>query len=328
LVWMFGMVPKRWAWISRAFSGAGADGAAIFAGALLAKGGSLDGRDGNMDVNPVQEWARDTSGIALCRAWCTGTGPRRVCIIAAGARIHGRYEHKARRILYPKACPSDDNFAFFEGLAKDFQHLAFEFGQLIQEKHAIVGEADFTGKGVVAATHQGYVANGVVGCPKRPAGQQAGVFFEEAGNRIDTGSFEGLFQGEGGQDSGQPLCNHSFAGARRPNHEEVMSAGGSHLHRPLEMKLTFHLPHIYGIILRRLLKKRPSIHEDRLEGLATREKVYGFFEVFRGINGNIFDDAGFAGVSRRHEDGTGLVFSGQDGDRKCPTNRHECTIEG
>jgi hypothetical protein len=44
------------------------------------------------------------------------------------------------------------------------------------------------------------------------------------------------------------------------------------------------------------LKERPSIHKDRLEGLAAREEFYGFFEILRGINGNIFDDTGFLGV--------------------------------
>jgi hypothetical protein len=192
------MVPKRWAWISRAFRTRARMVLLSSPVLVLAKGGSLHGRNGNMDVYPVQRWARDTSGIALYAPWCTGAGPRRVCIIAAGARVHRRYQHKARRILYAKACPSDDDFAFFEGLAKDFQDLAFEFGQLIQEKHAIVGEADFTGNGVVAATDQGYVADGVVGCPKRPAGQEAGVFFEEASDGVDTGGFQGLFQRRGG----------------------------------------------------------------------------------------------------------------------------------
>jgi hypothetical protein len=161
-----------------------------------------------------------------------------------------------------------------------------------------VGEADFAGHGVVATADEGHIADGVVGGPEGTTSEEARFFFEEASDGVYAGGFQGLFQGKGGQNSGEALGNHRFAGTRGANHEQVMPACGGHFHGALEMKLTLDLAHIYGVGIGSFLKESPSIHRDWLEGFSAREKFYGFFEILRGINGDVLDDTGFLGVGR------------------------------
>ena len=61
-------------------------------------------------------------------------------VVPAGARVHGGDEHEAGRVFYRKAGAGDGDHALFEGLAQHLQHRAFEFGQLIEEEHTVMGQ--------------------------------------------------------------------------------------------------------------------------------------------------------------------------------------------
>ena len=50
--------------------------------------------------------------------------------------------------------------------------------------------------------------------------------------RRDHADIQHLARIHGWQDGGQTLGQHRLACARRPYHEEMVSAGGGHLHRP------------------------------------------------------------------------------------------------
>src|ERR1039458_8213615 len=50
---------------------------------------------------------------------------------------------------------SDAACAVFEGLAEDFEHVAGEFGQFVEEEQAVVGERDFAGARGDPPAHQG-----------------------------------------------------------------------------------------------------------------------------------------------------------------------------
>ncbi len=56
-------------------------------------------------------------------------------------------------VLNAEAGTSEYNAMLFKRLTQHLQHLPFELRQLIQKKHAIVGEADFSGGRVSAASH-------------------------------------------------------------------------------------------------------------------------------------------------------------------------------
>jgi hypothetical protein len=47
-------------------------------------------------------------------------------------------------------------------LPQAFEHLAPELGQLVQEKHPVVGQGDFAGCQGITATHQSRMGRAVV----------------------------------------------------------------------------------------------------------------------------------------------------------------------
>jgi hypothetical protein len=57
---------------------------------------------------------------------------------------------------------ADGDGLVFHGLAHDFQHAWTELGQLIQEKHAAVSQADLARKGPISAADQRGVTDGMV----------------------------------------------------------------------------------------------------------------------------------------------------------------------
>ena len=65
---------------------------------------------------------------------------------------------------------------------------------------------------------------------ERPAvGERAA--FDLAGDRSDHGHFEELGGRERRQDRGQPRRQHRFAGAGRPDHQQIVTAGRGHFER-------------------------------------------------------------------------------------------------
>jgi hypothetical protein len=56
---------------------------------------------------------------------------------------------------------------------------------------------------------------------------------DHAGNRLHHGDFEQLRRRERRQDGWKPRRQHRFAGARRPDHEKIVAAGGGHFERAL-----------------------------------------------------------------------------------------------
>ena len=63
--------------------------------------------------------------------------------------------------------------AVFERLAQHFQRPPVEFRQLVEEQHAVVGEADLAGPWHAAAADQGRVGDGVMRRAERPVRHQA-----------------------------------------------------------------------------------------------------------------------------------------------------------
>ena len=67
--------------------------------------------------------------------------PPRVAPIAAGARIQRGDEHEIGRKRRAVKRPGDRHRAVFQRLAQHFERLAVELGQLVEEQHAVVGQA-------------------------------------------------------------------------------------------------------------------------------------------------------------------------------------------
>ena len=79
-----------------------------------------------------------------------------VAIVTAGARIHACHEHEAGGIFGAILCSRNSDYAVFQRLVHDFEHIAVELWQLIEKEHAVVSQANFARHGITAASHEGH----------------------------------------------------------------------------------------------------------------------------------------------------------------------------
>ena len=114
-----------------------------------------DGDDFYLQVDAVQQRAGDAVQVLLHLPVAAHAGLGGVVVVAARAGVHGGYEHEACGIFHVALHARDGDFAVFQRLAKHFQHVAAEFGQFVEEQHAVVSQADFAGLGIVASTGHG-----------------------------------------------------------------------------------------------------------------------------------------------------------------------------
>ncbi len=126
----------------------------------------------------------------------------------------------------------DRDFAGLQRLAQRVQRLRLEFRQFVEEQHAVMRERDFARPRVQAAADQRRHAGRMMRRAERPAvGQRAA--FDLAGDRSDHRHFEQFGRRQRRQNGRQPRGEHRFAGAGRPDHEQVMAAGRGDFERAL-----------------------------------------------------------------------------------------------
>ena len=143
----------------------------------------------------------------------------------------------------------DGDDAVFERLAEDFEDVAGELGQLVEEEQAVVGERDLAGARDHAAADEAGVGDGVVGRAEGAVRDQAAVGVEHAGDGVDLGGFERFFEAQRRQDGRQALGEHGFAGAGRADHEDVVAAGGGDFERALGDVLAADVFEVEGEVL-------------------------------------------------------------------------------
>ena len=130
-------------------------------------------------------------------------------------------------------------------LAEHFENVTRELWKLVEEEHAVVGEAGFTGtRHASAAADQAGVGDGMVRRAERALMQESRAGREGSRDAVDFGGFDGLFEGEGWQDAGEALGEHRFAGARRANHQNVVDSGGGNFEGALRHGLAAHVTEI------------------------------------------------------------------------------------
>ena len=144
--------------------------------------------------------------------------------------------------------------AVFERLAQDFEDVARELGELVEEEHAVVREADLAGARDHAAADEAGVGDGVVRRAEGALRDEALVRVEDAGDGVDLGGLERLFEAQRREDRGQALGEHRLAGAGRADHEDVVAAGGGDLERALGDVLAADVAEV-GEVLERLFEQ-------------------------------------------------------------------------
>ncbi len=126
----------------------------------------------------------------------------------------------------------DRDLAGLERLAQRIEHLRLELGKLVEKQHAMMRERDLARPRAQAAADQRRHAGRMMRAAERPpVGERAA--FELARDRGDHRDFEQLGRRQRRQDRRQPRRQHRLAGAGRPDHQQIVPAGGGDLERAL-----------------------------------------------------------------------------------------------
>jgi hypothetical protein len=167
---------------------------------------------------------------------------------------------KTRRIGDAVVGARDRDLAGLERLAQRVEHARIELGKLVEKQHAAVRERDLAGPRAQAAADQRRHARRMMRRAERsPVGERAAV--ELAGDRGDHRDLEQLGRRERWQDRGKARRQHRFAGAGRPDHQQVMPARGRDLERALGALLAADVLQVEGRLgARANLRLRPQQH--------------------------------------------------------------------
>ena len=202
-----------------------------------------------MNVDAVQQRAGDLGDVALDHRRGAHALARLVVEVAAGAGVHGRRQHEARRKTERHGGARDGDRVIFQRLAHDLEHVARKLRQLVEKQQAVVGQRNLAGTRHDAAADQARVGDGVVRRAEGPLRHQAGRGVQHAGDGVNLGGFQSLLEGQRRQDRGQPLGQHGLARAGRADHENVVAAGRGHFQRALGRLLAAHIAEIHGKVL-------------------------------------------------------------------------------
>ncbi len=82
-----------------------------------------------------------------------------------------------------------------------------------------------------------------MGIAERPLAAD-GAVGQFAGQRTHQGNLQRLARVQRRKQAGQALRQHRFARAGRPDHQQIVAAGGGDLQRALGALLAFHIPQI------------------------------------------------------------------------------------
>ena len=182
-----------------------------------------------------------------------------VAAVAAGARVHRRHEHEPRGIRHRRQAAADRHLAVLQRLAESLERGEPVLGELVQEEHAQVGEADLAGPRRASAADEPRRGDRVVRRPEGPPHHQRLARRQQAGHAVDAGDLDGLLARERRHDAGDPAREHGLAGARRTAHEHVVRAR----HGDLESALDQCLAHDVGEIGVAARRGRPAVRPGR-----------------------------------------------------------------
>src|SRR6188768_1747646 len=112
----------------------------------------LDWWNRNVDVQAVEQRARETRAVALTRRVRATTAQARMPEVAASAGVDRGDQQRAGWKTGSRSRPRDVHEAVLERLTQCLERRAAKLCQFIQEQHAVMGEADLARARDIAAT--------------------------------------------------------------------------------------------------------------------------------------------------------------------------------
>ena len=181
--------------------------------------GAAQGHD---EIEAVQQRGREPAGVAGAIGHCAAAGSW-VDPLSAGARIHGGDQEETSGEGRGAAGPADPDHPLFERLAQRLERGDRELPHLVEEKHAVAGQADLAwAQRPAPPAHQRHDRRPVVRRAKRRLADEHTIGRETAGGGVHPRHRERLLGREGGQEPRQAFGQHRLARPGRAHHEEVV----------------------------------------------------------------------------------------------------------
>jgi hypothetical protein len=200
--------------------------------------GQTRGAQLDAQIDAIEQRTGEPPAIARHLQAAAAAAARGVPEVAAGAGVHGGHQAEGGRQPGSVADARQLEVPDFEGLAQGFEDLALPFGQLVQEQHAAMGQADLAGHQRRAAAHQPRVAGGVVGGAEGAfLGQPRGPGPE---GRAHARDLDALREARRRQQARQGARQGALAGARGPQEQQVVAARRGHQQGLLAERLAAH----------------------------------------------------------------------------------------
>src|SRR6266545_6701349 len=158
----------------------------------------------DMQIDAVEERTTYPTHVTLDLRWSALARPLSIAEVTTWARIHRGDENEAGGEGAARQGARDGDLALFQRLPHHLQALAIELRQFVEEKDAVVSQADLAGRRRAAAADHAGVADGVVRRAKRPRCEQRLLAVEAAHRAVDARRFEAFAGCQGWQDRRQP----------------------------------------------------------------------------------------------------------------------------
>ncbi len=193
--------------------------------------------------------SRSRRGTDTCRSMRSATGPesraryasarpggqtqRRagIAVETAGARVAGAHQQGPRREARAHHRPGHVDATLLQRLPQRVEGRRGEGADLVEEQHAVMGEADLPGPREAPPADQPGGGDRVVGRAEGAPHDERAPGVEQAGDRVDARDLDGLFEPQGRQDPRHAAGEHRLAASRRADHEHRMPARGGDLER-------------------------------------------------------------------------------------------------
>ena len=249
-------------------------------------------------------------------------------IVSARTGVHGGYEHEVTGVLYVVLGTRDGYCPVLKWLAEDFECCTWKFWQFVEEEDAIVCEAYLAGHGVGAASDEGDLRDGVVGCTEGALCDEPSASLQGSGNAVYLCGLEALCKGEGRQDAWQPPCDHALACARRPDHDEVVTTSGCYLECSFDVLLPLDIGEVELAMVLVGIELGTGVDDCGLKvGGDTIHKVCHLADVVGSIYFQAIDNGSFIDVLTREYESLVAEFTCLDGYREGSTYGLQGSVE-
>ena len=128
---------------------------------------------GNRQIEAIEQRPRDPVAIGGDPGGRARTVEARISAGAAGAEVHRADEAEVGREVCTTACSHDRDNTILERLPQGLEHRARELGELVEEEHSAMREADLAGPGDRTASDDGRRRGAVMRSAKRGLTEKA-----------------------------------------------------------------------------------------------------------------------------------------------------------